>query len=75
MIARQAYLSKNLSDGLPSCEAIASFAMPLLKEISWLSKEISASHVIRSIICLLAGIPVVAEKKAYSLTSLVTCSF
>jgi hypothetical protein len=43
--------------------AVLQFVRPILKEISWLMKEQAASHVIRSILCLLGGMPIVAEKK------------
>ena len=44
-------------------ETILKFLTPLLTEVHWLAKDISASHVLRSIICLLYGIPVIAERK------------
>ncbi|RYH17588.1 hypothetical protein EON65_28380 [archaeon] len=43
--------------------AIIGFTTPVLQEISWLGKEMSASHVIRSSISLVLGLPLVAEKK------------
>jgi hypothetical protein len=42
---------------------VLAFVKPIMKELHWLSKDISATHVIRSIICLLTGIPTIAEKK------------
>lgn len=36
---------------------------PVMKEISWLILEQSASHVVRSMLSLLAGIPTIAERK------------
>lgn len=36
---------------------------PIMKEINWLILEQSASHVVRSMLSLLAGIPTVAERK------------
>lgn len=44
-------------------ESIMPFFQDLLAEMSWLSKEISATHVVRSALCILAGIPILAEKK------------
>lgn len=70
MLSRQAYLLKS-SDSNDDATAdnltntILSFASPLLQNLNWLSKEISASHVIRSTICLLAGLPMVAERKVF----------
>lgn len=43
--------------------AILSFCQPLLNEICWLSQDLNASHVIRAMICLLTGIPTIAERK------------
>jgi hypothetical protein len=42
---------------------VLAFARPLLQEMHWLGKEMSASHVIRTLICVLLGLPVIAEKK------------
>jgi hypothetical protein len=36
---------------------------PVMSEITWLILEQSASHVVRSMLSLLAGIPTVAERK------------
>lgn len=44
-------------------ETVLSLVRPVLKEISWLAKELSASHVIRNIFCCLAGMPVISERK------------
>lgn len=44
-------------------DVIVDLARPILKEISWLGKEMSASHVLRSLFCLLTGMPVIAERK------------
>jgi hypothetical protein len=44
-------------------ETVIHFVAPILKEINWLASELSASHVVRSIVCLLSGLPVIAEKK------------
>ncbi len=40
------------------------FSRSLTQEMFWLGKEMSASHVIRSLICLLSGLPTIAEKKS-----------
>lgn len=42
---------------------VLNLAKPLIHEMFWLGKEMSASHVLRSLMCLLAGLPTVAEKK------------
>ena len=42
---------------------VLQFVRPILKEIYWLIKEQAASHVVRSILCLLAGMPTISEKK------------
>lgn len=42
---------------------ILDFMNPLLSEISWLAKDTCATHVIRSAFCVLAGLPVVSEKR------------
>ena len=42
---------------------VLQFVQPILKEITWMIKEQAASHVIRAIICLLAGVPIISEKK------------
>jgi hypothetical protein len=44
-------------------DATLGFARPVLAEVTWLAKELSASHVIRALICVLAGIPVVSARK------------
>src|SRR5690242_5618546 len=44
-------------------DVIVAFVRPILKEISWLGREMSASHVLRSLFSLLAGMPVIAERK------------
>ena len=44
-------------------ETILELLNPICQEILWLSKDISASHVLRSSICLLIGIPVISERK------------
>ena len=37
---------------------------PVMTEASWLSTDLAASHVVRSAVCLLAGLPVIAERKS-----------
>ena len=44
-------------------EVFTAFAEPILKEISWLAKDMSASHVVRALWCVLTGIPVISERK------------
>lgn len=76
LFARLCYILK--FEGFGDCDeevvkdTIVSFVQPILDEVSWLSSEISASHVLRSIICMLIGSPVVSEKKVTSITSLFT---
>lgn len=43
--------------------SVAELASPVLREVSWLCKETSASHVVRSLLCLLAGMPCISERK------------
>ena len=67
-MSRLCYLLKNNSiptdmDEGEVAEAILAFVRPILAELNWAAKEPSVSHVLRSIICLLAGIPVVSEKR------------
>lgn len=53
-------------DGLSEdslAQGVAAFVGPVLAEVSWLCKELSASHVVRSIFCLLAGMPCISERK------------
>lgn len=70
ILARLCYILK--FEGIGEIEqdrlssVILALIQPLLDEISWLAKEISASHVIRSALCLLAGMPVIAERKGKS---------
>jgi hypothetical protein len=47
----------------PLIEAFSSFSLPILKELNWLARDMSASHVVRSIFCVLTGIPVISERK------------
>lgn len=42
---------------------IIAFVTPFIQEITWLCREISASHVIRSFLSLLVGVPTISEKK------------
>lgn len=43
--------------------SILSFIEPLLSSFKFLATEISGSHVLRSILCLLSGLPCISEKK------------
>jgi len=68
MLSRLAFLLKQDggsegSEAQSAASAVPSFAAPLLQSLEWLSREISASHVIRSVVCVLSGLPVVAERK------------
>jgi hypothetical protein len=44
-------------------ETVLELLRPIGLEIVWLSKDVSASHVLRSALCLLVGIPVISERK------------
>jgi len=39
------------------------FCETILKEISWLCKDLCGSHVIRAAICALIGMPLISERK------------
>jgi hypothetical protein len=43
--------------------SILSFIEPMLNSFKFLATEISGSHVLRSILCLLSGLPCISEKK------------
>lgn len=51
-------------------KSVLGFLKLILNEISWLVKELSASHVVRSALCALAGIPIISERKVYTPSSL-----
>ena len=59
ILARLCYLLKN--EGIGNLDedylrtTTLGFLSLILKEISWLAKELSASHVVRSALCALAG--------------------
>ena len=57
------YDSLSESDVQAIGESVIAFVSPMMEEMAWLSREISASHVLRSFLCILVGIPTVAEKK------------
>jgi len=67
MLARLCYLLKFV--GLGEVEEdvardiVLAFVTPVLNEVTWLAKEINATHVVRSIFCMLAGVPVITERK------------
>lgn len=67
ILARLCFILKNEGIGSEDEEflktTLLGFLSLVLKEISWLAKELSASHVVRSALCALAGIPIVAERK------------
>jgi hypothetical protein len=44
-------------------QRVLDFCQPMLSELHWLVKELSATHVIRSAICTLAGMPTISERK------------
>jgi hypothetical protein len=67
ILSRLCFILKN--EGIGSVEedslkqTVLEFVGAMLTEISWLAKDLNASHVIRSVICALAGMPVVSERK------------
>lgn len=67
MLARLTYLLKDQpqaeEENPTLVETIIAFCAPLLHDMHWLSQEQCSSHVLRSVACLLAGVPPVAEKK------------
>lgn len=44
-------------------EAVLSVVSPILDELHWLATDMSASHVLRSMLCVCTGIPLVAERR------------
>ena len=67
ILARLCYILKNTGIGNVNEEelkkSVLGFIRLILAEISWLVKELSASHVVRSALCALAGIPIISERK------------
>ena len=70
VLARMGYLLKSgegygsdTLDEAQICSVTLAFVEPLFQEFNWLVKDICASHVLRSCVSLLAGIPCIAEKK------------
>lgn len=45
---------------------ILTFVEPILTNFAWMAGEISGSHVLRSMICLLTGMPLISERKGSS---------
>ena len=43
--------------------SVVLFCETILKEITWLCKDLCGSHVIRAAICTLIGMPVISERK------------
>lgn len=67
ILARLCYILKHNGIGNVNEEelkkSVLGFLRLVLSEISWLVKELSASHVVRSALCALAGIPIISERK------------
>ena len=73
ILARLCYLLKN--EGIGNLDedylrtTTLGFLSLILKEISWLAKELSASHVVRSALCALAGTsqsnPLTSQSNSY----------
>jgi hypothetical protein len=67
ILARLCFILKN--EGIGDADedylkqVVLEFVGAMLAEISWLAKDLNGSHVIRSCICALAGIPVISERK------------
>lgn len=66
-IARMCYVIKHEEFGEENpeelLECMENLCRPVMKEIHWLILEQSATHVVRSMLSFLIGIPVIAEKK------------
>ena len=68
VLARFSYLIK--SEGTSGMDqsrvvsSVLSLVEPVLREVSWLSMDLCASHVVRSALCVLTGMPVVGEKRS-----------
>ena len=43
--------------------SVLSLCVPILHEFAWLSKDLNASHVVRAVVCVLAGVPIISERK------------
>lgn len=43
--------------------SVLGFVEAVLAEFHWLAKDTCATHVLRSAFCLLAGLPIISEKK------------
>lgn len=67
MLSRLCYLLKNNHNNNETADLdlqpLLSLASPVLKEIGWLASDMNASHVIRSLLCALTGIPTISERK------------
>lgn len=66
LLSRVCYLMKttDTSEDIDDIEStMTALIEPIIEDIFELSKDISASHVLRSAICLLAGIFVITERK------------
>jgi hypothetical protein len=74
ILARLCFILKNEGIGNVNEEelkkSVLGFLKLILNEISWLVKELSASHVVRSALCALAGIPILSERKVRCLCRL-----
>lgn len=68
LLARVTFLLKDkpdIEEEIPNIgTTICDFCTPLLHDMHWLSQEQVSSFVLRSVACLLAGVPPVAERKA-----------
>jgi hypothetical protein len=68
IIARLCYLlraGETFDVDLDNLETvILSFAEPILSNFAWMAGEISGSHVLRSMVCLLTGMPLISERKS-----------
>lgn len=77
VFARMCYLLKCIGygdiDENSIRDAVLTFVQPIMAELSWLAKDMCASHVIRSCCCLLAGMPVLSERKVELYISSINC--
>lgn len=66
LISRLCFLLKQQSDDDEDgfeADIIFELIKPIITEAAWLAKDISGTHVLRSSICLLMGISVIAERR------------
>lgn len=70
-ISRLCYILKNtgIPDDIDEDDAVAvifEFVQPILSDFNFSAKDMNATHVLRAVLCMLAGLPVVSEKRGKS---------